>query len=190
MRTCSGRSRRTVHQPSHRISRHAAQRLRNISAAAVLAFALSLSFPGTARAQTSLDDLRSEMQASSQRLSQLNVMMFRMTMQDPRVESRVSLLTSLTQSVQIDFDYLEALLQMVPLARDREEAVPVVLTELAGARDRMQFEDFERSIQERGEARDGMSRALASMEDRLLSEMREVRKIYTDMYDWLTEAAR
>jgi len=88
---------------------------------ALLAVALVLlvSFVEASRvsAQNDLTGVRSEMDEISLRLGEMGMGLFRVTMQDPSLQSHVSRVTSLIQSVQIDLDYLGEPIQFFGLAR-------------------------------------------------------------------------
>ena len=103
----------------------------------VVALVLLVSFvdAGGVSAQNDLGSIRSEMEESSLRLGEMGMGLFRVTMQVPSLQSHVSLVTGLIQSVQTDLDYLEAMIQLFGLARDPGTAATVVLRELAGARE-------------------------------------------------------
>ena len=100
-------------------------------------------------AQADLDAIRSEMEQIAQRLSNLSIGLTRVVMRDPRARSRVSLVSNFIMNVQIDLDYLGAMLEMVGLARDPDAAGSIVLREMGRAQERMQLEAFERDVRQR-----------------------------------------
>src|SRR5688572_24398552 len=102
-------------------------------------------------AQTELETVRAQMKQGVERLAAVDYGLNRVVMQDPRIGSRTAVLKGLVQNVQVDLDYISAMIQLVGLARDPANAAPVVLGELKGARQRMLLQEFERDVRERSE---------------------------------------
>lgn len=163
-------------------------RPRRSRAAGALALALAASLTGVsgARAQTGIDTLRTQMEASLARLSQIDGGLLRATMQAPDMREHAQNLQILIASVQLDLDYLEALLRMVQLARDPAEAGPVVLRELQGARDRMLLDVLEEDVRVRRETGGFTAPALQQVESALIAELRRVVGMYDRIDELLT----
>ena len=132
---------------------------------------------GSASGQTELERLRSDMEEQMGRLSQQEQMLFRSSIQDPGLQEHVQLVSTMTQSVQTDLDYLEALLQLYGLAADPAAAGTVVRRELAGARQRLLLDEYEQHI-ESEENSDATPRALQQLERQILDELRRVTALY------------
>jgi hypothetical protein len=147
---------------------------RSLLAGGLLAGFLAVS---PARGQTELDRIRSDMEEQMRRLSQVETMLFRSSLQDPALQDHVQLVSSMTQSVQTDLDYLEALLQLYGLAGDPAAAGAVVLRELAGARQRLLLDEYEQHVEsEENSAATG--RGLQALERQILEELRRVTGLY------------
>jgi hypothetical protein len=129
-------------------------------------------------AQTELEAIRTEMKAGVQRLVEIDYGMNRVVMQNPNVQSRVSLVRALVLNVQIDLDYLAAMMQLVGMAREPTSAAAVVLTELKGAQDRMLLDEFEQDVASREERGAVPSQALLIMEQQLVSELHQITALY------------
>ena len=139
---------------------------------------------GALSAQDDLGGVRSEMDESNQRLGEMGMGLFRVTMQAPNLQSHVSLITAFIQNVQTDLDYLEALIQLFDLASDRDTAATVVLHELAGASERMQVEAFEEHVGS-DESRRSEPRSMQVVEEQLLTELGAVVELYSRASDLL-----
>jgi hypothetical protein len=151
--------------------------------------AAALTNPRLAGAQTELEGIRSEMKQRVERLAAVDYGLNRVVMQDPRVGSRTAILKSFVQNVQVDLDYLSAMLELVGLARDPASAAPVVLGELKGARERMLLTEFERDVSERVE-RGLTPPPLQVLETELLSQLHQISELYTRTTELLERVPR
>ena len=154
-----------------------------------LVFLVTFVHAGRVSAQDELGGIRTEMEESSLRLGELGMGLFRVTMQAPRLQSHVSQVTGLIQNVQTDLDYLEALIQLLGLARDPGTAATVVLRELAGARERMQLDEFQEHVMSESNST-STPRTVQVVEQQLLVELDLVIQLYSRTSDLLEPIAR
>lgn len=159
-----------------------------LSAAVLMLFA-SILAAAPLRAQTGLAGLRQEMESSMRRLGEMDMGLFRVTMQDPNLEQHVALVTALIQSVITDLDYLEALIELHGLASDPDAAAAVVLRELAGAEERLQLAAFEQHVTSEANS-DTEPRTLQVAEQQVLDELRQVVGLYARTSDLIDPAVR
>ena len=139
------------------------------------------------RAQTDLEAVRLEMESSMGRLGEIDMGLFRITMQDPNLEQHVSLVTTLIQSVITDLDYLEALIELHGLANDIDAATAIVLRELTGAEERLQLGAFEQHVASETNS-NAAPRALQLAEQQVLEELRQVVDLYARTSDLIDPA--
>ena len=157
--------------------------------AAVLMLLATILAAAPLRAQTDLDGLRLEMESSMRRLGEMDMGLFRVTMQDPNLEEHVALVTTLIQSVITDLDYLEALIELHGFASDTDAAAAVVLRELAGAEERLQLAAFEQHVTSEANS-DTEPRTLQVAEQQVLDELRQVVDLYARTSDLIDPALR
>ena len=157
--------------------------------AAVLMLLASILDTAPVRAQTDLDGVRLEMESSMRRLGKMDMVLFRVTMQDPNFEQHVSLVTTLIQSVITDLDYLEALIELYSRASDTDAAAAVVLRELTGAEERLQLAAFEQHVTSEANS-NAAPRGLQIAEQQVLDELRQVVDLYAHMSDLIDPALR
>ena len=161
--------------------------LRRISRAlptVALVFLSAFFDAGRVSAQDDLESIRAEMEAISLRLGEMGMGLFRVTMQEPRLQEHVAQVTGLIQNVQSDLDYLGAMIQLFGLARDSDTAATVVLRELVGAGERMQLESFQEHVMSENNST-STPRTVQVLEQQLLVELDRVVKLYSRTSDML-----
>jgi hypothetical protein len=161
--------------------------VRRLPAAVILTAALACARP--VRAQTELEAIRAEMKQDVEQLSRVDYGLTRVVMQDPRIGSRIGVLKNFVQNVQVDLDYLGALLELVEQARDPAAAAPVVLAQLKGARERMLLDEYERDVAERIE-RGLTPPALQALETELLGQLHRITQLYVRTEEALGRVGR
>lgn len=165
-----------------------ARRARGHAARLALVCLAALAHADPATAQSGVDGIRSEMKADVDRLTAIDYGLARVVMQDPRTAARVSPVRGFVMNVQVDLDYLSAMLQLVGLAREPSAAASVVLEQLEGAQDRMLLDEFEQEVMSREQQ--GVVSPLQSIEKELLDQLHRVRELYARTGEALGRSGR